>query len=140
MQKINVILLLAFWCCSVRADLPEPLACYNNIVALDGAKQQLQIDQNLSTGDPVTLDMLTHYFKSMPICPAGGIYTIGPIGQEPVCSIVRHSRPAVQSFVAHQSAFPWFVVIKRFVLTGVPVFGAYFIVRRLKRPLQRMPQ
>src|SRR5437016_4119080 len=124
MQTISVILLLAFWCCSVRADLPDPLACYNNIVALDGAKQQLQIDEKLSTGDPVRPDMLTHYFlKSMPVCPAGGTYTIGPIGQEPVCSIARHSRAAVQSFVAHHSTSPWFVVIKRFVLLGVPVFG-----------------
>ena len=140
MQTISVILLLAFWCCSVRADFPDPVACYNNIVALDGAKQQLQADQKLSRGDPVTPDMLTHYFKSMPLCPAGGTYAIGPIGQEPVCSIARHSRAAVQSSVAHPAKFPWLAVITRFVLLGVPVFGAYFIVRRLTRPLHSTPR
>jgi hypothetical protein len=124
----------------VRADTPDPLACRNNIVELDGAKQQLQIDRKLIEGDTVEPNMLTQYFRAgLPVCPLGGSYTIGPIGQEPFCSIAGHSRVAVQQFAAHGVTFPWFVVISFFLL-GAAVFGAYFMVRRLTRPLQRTPR
>lgn len=136
MRTISVILLSVFCCCSVRATIPNQLACRNNIVLLDGAKKQLQIDQKLHTGDPVEPKMLKQYWRSdLPLCPAGGTYTLGPIGQEPVCSLAAHSKAAVEAFIARQPkpSFPWFVFTMRFISLGVPVFGAYFILRRLIR-------
>lgn len=85
--------------------------------------------------------MLTQYFHVLPVCPAGGTYTIGPIGKQPVCSIAAHSQEAVKELIAHQSkpSFPWLVFIGRFALFGVPLFGLYFVFRRLTRSLMKTP-
>jgi len=142
MRTVGALLLLVFCNLPLRANTPDPLACRNNVAALDGAKQQLQIDKKQHLGDPVESGMLTQYFRhALPVCPSGGSYTIGPIGQEPTCSIAAHSPEAVLEFISRQRqpSFPWAVFTKRFVLLGVPVLVAYFAIRRL-RPLRRRPR
>ena len=63
-------------------------ACINNMRLLDAAKEQyaLENDQD-GTVEPDTGDV-TPYLKTtaMPICPAGGTYTLNIIDEKPVCS------------------------------------------------------
>ena len=136
-------LLFLLVCFSASANLPDPLACFNNIVALDGAKQQLQIDRGLKQGDPVEPTMLTQYFSKdvLHLCPAGGSYTIGVIGQKPVCSIPAHSESEVERFVAQQRQphFPWLLFAGRFVLFGAILFGVLFVVRRVTNHYRQQP-
>jgi hypothetical protein len=99
-----LVLMLVFFCSPVSATTAIPLQCRNNVIALDGAKEQLKIEKSLRTGDEVTPVQLSNYFFEgmFPTCPAGGTYTLGPIGQEPSCSIAEHSADGVRQFIEQQ--------------------------------------
>lgn len=77
-------------------------ACINNLREIDGAKEKWMIEHNAKTNDVVTLDDVKPYLVpygepngyikldangNLPKCPAGGIYSIGKIGESPICSI-----------------------------------------------------
>ncbi len=77
-------------------------ACINNLRQLDTAVQQFAFEKNLHVGDTITYpDDLTPYIKlnsagSLPSCPAGGNYTIPPVGNasSAVCSLGTTVTPA----------------------------------------------
>jgi hypothetical protein len=71
----------------------ETAGCLNNLHQLDVAKHMLEIERKMKSGDPVEPVMLGPYIHGgvVPQCPAGGKYTIGPIGVPPVCSMPGHS-------------------------------------------------
>lgn len=70
-------------------------ACINNLRMIDGAKNEWALEHNKSAGDAPTVADLTPYFKDhkFPVCPAGGTYTIGPVGSNPTCSVPGHQLP-----------------------------------------------
>ena len=56
---------------------------------LDGAKEQLALDQSLGQDGAVAMTDLvgpTAYLKSEPVCSSGGDYTVNNIGVDPICS------------------------------------------------------
>lgn len=64
-------------------------ACVSNLRLIDHAKEQYAMEQNKANGDPCTMaDIWPDYIKDspQPSCPAGGTYTVGPIGETPTCS------------------------------------------------------
>ena len=66
----------------------QEVGCTNNLRMLDAAKEQHAMMANLSEGALVTADQLSEYlFGGMPECPEGGIYTLGPVGTPPSCSV-----------------------------------------------------
>ena len=52
------------------------------------------IDHHKTTNDVVTWDDIRPYLsrkgRALPICPAGGTYTLGPLSESPRCSIPEH--------------------------------------------------
>ena len=69
-------------------------ACIANLKQVDGAKTLWALDTGASTGATVVMtDIVTAYIKATPSCPAGGTYTIGTIGTEPVCTVSGHVLP-----------------------------------------------
>jgi hypothetical protein len=70
-------------------------ACINNLRQIDGAKNEWALENGKKPGDVPTDQDLKPYFKkgAFPICPAGGIYTIGAISNSPTCSISGHKLP-----------------------------------------------
>ena len=70
-------------------------ACINNLRLLDAAKEQLALATNLDDGDTAADADVIPYLKggAMPICPAGGAYTVNAIGADPVCNIADHVLP-----------------------------------------------
>jgi hypothetical protein len=66
-------------------------ACINNLRQLDAAENQFALEKGKKTGDPCTMEDLKPYLflpGGRPLkCPAGGTYTINPIGQSPTCSL-----------------------------------------------------
>jgi len=70
-------------------------ACINNLRQIDGAMQEFAIEAGKTVGYVVSYPTdLTPYIKlnsanSIPSCPAGGIYTVSPVGIEPsvMCSL-----------------------------------------------------
>jgi hypothetical protein len=80
----------------VTAQTPEQqqaIVCINNLRLIDGAKQQWALEKQKPSGALLTAGDLTPYLKtnSLPTCPAGGVYTINPVGYAPLCNIPGHA-------------------------------------------------
>jgi hypothetical protein len=70
-------------------------ACINNLRQIDGAKEQWALENKKPDGAAVVeqgRNGLLAYIKGFarPVCPSGGIYTLGPVGTNPTCSIPGH--------------------------------------------------
>lgn len=68
-------------------------ACINNLRQIDAAKQQWAVEnKKTDTSIPTRAD-LSPFLKSekFPVCPAGGTYTLNPVGDPPRCSLPGHA-------------------------------------------------
>jgi hypothetical protein len=68
-------------------------ACINNLRQLDAAKQEWALEKSKKNGDVPTKEDLLPYMRSWPVCPQGGTYTIGAVGESPTCSVPGHKLP-----------------------------------------------
>jgi len=68
-------------------------ACINNLRQLEAAKQQWALEKGKQATDVPTMDDLKPYLVKIPVCPAGGTYTLNAVGQSPECSIPDHRLP-----------------------------------------------
>jgi len=68
-------------------------ACINNLRQLDGAKNQWALEHNKTAEATPTAQDILPYFREqrLPVCPAGGVYTLNSISAPPVCSIPGHA-------------------------------------------------
>jgi competence protein ComGC len=73
-------------------DTAQMNACINNLREIDAAKNEWALENNKKSTDTPTQNDLAHYVKSgqFPTCPKGGVYSIGPVGEPPTCSIPGH--------------------------------------------------
>jgi hypothetical protein len=73
----------------------QDIHCISNLRIIDLAKQLwAQDNKKQSTDTPTTSDLKPYLTNGkMPVCPDGGIYTIGSIGEKPTCSIPGHVLP-----------------------------------------------
>jgi hypothetical protein len=66
-------------------------ACINNLRQFDAAENQWALEKGKKTGDVCTEEDLKPYVRlvggQLPKCPAGGTYTINPVGEAPICSL-----------------------------------------------------
>jgi hypothetical protein len=73
--------------------------CVNNLRLIDAAKQQWALEQRKQTTDTPDASDLLLYLGSggangvLPVCPSGGTYSIGTVGQSPTCTIPGHVLP-----------------------------------------------
>ncbi len=69
--------------------------CIANLRLIYAAKQAWALEKNKTDTDTPTEQDLLPYIKggAFPVCPSGGIYTIGAVGQLPTCSIPGHVLP-----------------------------------------------
>ena len=76
-------------------------ACINNLRQIDSAAAQFAIEKGKSIGATINYPSdLTPYFRlnsssSIPPCPAGGNYTVAPVGSDPqaACSVGKTVSP-----------------------------------------------
>src|ERR671936_248060 len=64
-------------------------ACIANMKQIDGAKATWALENKKTAADtPAAADLYgpTLYIRQAPLCPAGGVYTIGAVDTKPVCS------------------------------------------------------
>ena len=100
-----ISILLVLWPLTMSA-FPEAAqrTCVINLRQIAEAKRGLQIAENLPSGATCEPAALARFFPTMPRCPAGGVYTIGPIGTAPSCSVAGHSEAAIQEDIRRQLA------------------------------------
>jgi len=80
----------------VTPQTPEQMqatVCINNLRLIDGAKQQWALEKQKPSGALLTAADLAPYLKAaaFPTCPAGGVYTLNPVGFPPMCNIAGHT-------------------------------------------------
>jgi hypothetical protein len=77
-------------------DTARTNACINNLHQIDNAKQQWASDHKKASNDVPTAQDLSPYlprgFAALS-CPAGGIYSINALDQNPTCSVSKHFLP-----------------------------------------------
>jgi hypothetical protein len=66
-------------------------ACRANLRMLDGAMQQWALENNKRSTDKVAMGDLAQYLNKMPICPAGGTYSVTRLSEVPMCSHPEHA-------------------------------------------------
>jgi len=69
--------------------------CINGLRQIDGAKQEWALEHRMPpTAVPTEADLAPYFARwpgrSMPICPAGGTYSINAIQTAPACSMPEH--------------------------------------------------
>ena len=67
-------------------------ACINNLRQIDGAKQQWALETHAPSNAVPTWNNIQPYLGrgTLPVCPAGGSYTIGPLTNASTCTIKGH--------------------------------------------------
>ena len=63
--------------------------CMNNLRQIDSAVEGVAMARDWREGEPVNVADITPYIWGgrLPVCPSGGIYTIGRVGECRSCSI-----------------------------------------------------
>jgi competence protein ComGC len=78
-------------------EVAQKNACINNLRLIEGAKNMWAVEAKKESTDTPTPQDLDTYLKngfSALKCPAGGVYTINPVGESPTCSIPSHRLPS----------------------------------------------
>lgn len=70
-------------------------SCINNLLQIDGAKEQWALENKKSAGSPVTdadIAEINKFIKGggPPPCPQGGTYIYNDIDTKPTCSFAGH--------------------------------------------------
>jgi len=75
-----------------QTEAQERTTCVANLRLIYAAKQAWALEKNKTDADIPTQQDILPYLKGgvFPVCPSGGTYTIGAVGQLPTCSIPGH--------------------------------------------------
>ncbi len=74
----------------VRArDAAQKNACVNNLLQIDGAKEQWALENKKEKGAVVDEAQINQYLmrNARPVCPTSGTYVYQPIGTSPRCTV-----------------------------------------------------
>jgi prepilin-type N-terminal cleavage/methylation domain-containing protein len=64
-------------------------SCLNTLRKITDAKEQYALDHNNAAPD--LPDLAPTYIQRMPVCPGGGNYVIGALGEDAECNIPAHT-------------------------------------------------
>ena len=80
---------------AMSPEQAQAAACINNLRLIDGAKQQWALERQKPRGALLTAADIAPYLKgnTLPVCPAGGVYTLNQVGMAPICNIPGHMIP-----------------------------------------------
>ena len=88
---IGVLLSVATASFTKARDNSRLKSCLKNMQVISWAKEQYAIEAGKSDGDPAVItDLVPIYIRKDPECPASGVYTPMPIGQNVDCTFVGH--------------------------------------------------
>ncbi|MEM4407576.1 MAG: prepilin-type N-terminal cleavage/methylation domain-containing protein [Candidatus Caldarchaeum sp.] len=65
-------------------------ACQEIMRELDLAKAHWAMDNNIGESGSPSMGDLMPYLKRAPLCPSGGTYDLGTVGELTRCSLVEH--------------------------------------------------
>jgi hypothetical protein len=65
-------------------------ACINNLRQIEAGKEQWALAEKKPQGADADESAVNQYMRVIPVCPAGGVYTYGRIGEDARCSVDGH--------------------------------------------------
>lgn len=77
-------------------DMAQTNVCIENLRRIEGAKEMWALENKKTTTDIPTGHDLEKYMKVSFAglkCPAGGVYSVKAVGDQPTCSIAHHELP-----------------------------------------------
>ena len=91
-----ILVVVAILPAFIRATTtPAMNASVNNLRQIDGVKQLWVVENHKTTNDVVVWEDIRPYLKSTLVCPRGGTYILGRVGESPRCSTGEtHTLPA----------------------------------------------
>ena len=99
-MRFVAILAAALWFggCGEMTDPPlnktsDRNRCYNNLKAIDLAKETWKQHEDKTINDIPGLKDLKAYLPDWPACPSGGAYKIGTFVEPASCSLAEHKLP-----------------------------------------------
>ena len=96
-SSIISCLALLFMGCQTESKPKDPVArdaCINNLRQIFAAEQEWALENNKTNNEtPTWADLKGRYIRDIPVCPAGGSYTLSPIDGYPKCSVAGHELP-----------------------------------------------
>ena len=73
-------------------------SCITNLRRIDAAKSLWSITSGSDPDDPVSMsDLVPEHIKTTPVCPSGGVYTVGNLKTLATCSVQGHALSAPES-------------------------------------------
>lgn len=90
---LNMVFLVGLTLQMVNHMRTQPIKdCFKNLAVIEGCKIQLVTDYGLPEGSEVTPALWLKYETKRPfVCPSGGRYNLGRIGEPASCSIEEHN-------------------------------------------------
>ena len=72
----------------------EGASCIARLRMIEGSKDAWMLEHHKTTNDVVTWDDIRPYLsregKAIPVCPAGGTYSLGRLRESASCSVPEH--------------------------------------------------
>jgi len=69
-------------------------ACLNRLRQIDAAKQQWSLETGHALGPVSAAELEKLFFNGHTmVCPSGGAYSYGNLGEDPVCSLATNAAP-----------------------------------------------
>jgi hypothetical protein len=70
-------------------NMPAAHPCVNNLRVISAGKAEWVLENQKTTNDTPTWDDLRPFLPQgkIPVCPQGGVYAIGRVGEPPRCSL-----------------------------------------------------
>lgn len=84
---ISVLLAIAMPNFFHAREAAQARNCLKNLRTIDQAVDAWAIDNHAPNGAAANMASLTPYFRTNPLCPNGGEYTVTFVGVSPTCSI-----------------------------------------------------
>jgi hypothetical protein len=91
---LNSALVVFLSGCGVRV-VESKNSCFGNLKTIAGAKETWASDTHASNGAAVNERDLLPLLRNFPVCPHGGKYTIGTVGEPSTCSHPEHQSYAI---------------------------------------------
>jgi len=95
--RILIIALVVFSVFSIRnvqrnRESRKTHACIQHLLAIEGVKEQYAIEHAGQAPESLE-ELVPHYLHNVPVCPAGGTYSLGDMQVLVTCDFSGHHLP-----------------------------------------------
>ena len=87
---IGILLAIAIPSFVKARDKSYRTTCVSSLTKMQDAKEEFAIEHKKANDYTVQINDITPYLKSIPVCPAGGVYDLLTVQEQADCSFAGH--------------------------------------------------